>query len=250
MSNSNAKTDMKEGYLRTVVNYCVVALFLLVAVGCNRDIRNARKAKFNTVQNIPPNIERWEKAIAAFEREDENNKPKKGSIVFVGSSSIVKWKGLSDRFPDEITLNRGFGGSQTDEVHYYAFRTIFPYKPKQVVIYVGDNDIASGKSPEVVFTDLKDLFEDIRYQLPKAKITFISIKPSPSRWKLMDKFVQTNSMVEQYLKSDPNASYVDIVNLMLMENGKPNPSYFLSDSLHMTAAGYEVWEKALRPHIR
>jgi|SRR5690606_33714252 len=240
---------MKEGYLKPVLNYCFIALLLFVALGCNKDLRTARKAKFNIVQNIPPNIERWEKAIDAFEAEDKINEPKKGAVVFIGSSSIVQWKGLSERFPEEAILNRGFGGSQTDEVHYYAFRTVFPYNPKQVVIYVGDNDIAAGKSPEVVFADLKDLFEDIRYQLPKAKITFISIKPSPNRWKFMDKIIQTNLMVEDYLKSFSNSSYVNIVDPMLMANGKPNPTYFLSDSLHMTAAGYDVWEEALRPHI-
>lgn len=119
-----------------------------------------------------------------------------------------------------------------------------------MVIYVGDNDIAAGKSPDEVFTDLKDFFADIRYRLPKTKITYISIKPSPSRWHLMDKFNETNTLVEKYLKTFSNSSYVDIVKPMLMEDGKPNSAYFLTDNLHMTPAGYDVWAKALRPHLK
>jgi len=239
---------MKKIYLSHIVcSLLVVVLFAFAA--CNQQVRSSKKAKFNIVQNIPPNIEQWEKSIDAFEQQDKENKPLPGSIVFVGSSSIVKWESLEQDFPDKVTLNRGFGGSQTDEVHYYAFRTLFPYKPKQVVIYVGDNDIAAGKSPERVFTDLKDFFEDIRYQLPKTKITFIAIKPSPSRWKFMEQYTQTNNMVKEYLKNFKNSSYVDIVKPMLMENGRPNPEYFLSDSLHMTAAGYDVWTKAVAPHL-
>jgi len=240
---------MKKTIFVNRFTYCFLALVFIVVSSCNQQVRAPKKEKFSIVQNIPPNIERWEKAIDAFETNDKESVVDTEPIVFVGSSSIVMWKSLSDDFPDKSTLNRGFGGSQTDEVHYYAFRTLFPYKPKQVVIYVGDNDIASGKSPEKVFADLKDFFDDIRYQLPKTKITFISIKPSPSRWKLMNEFTQTNSMVKEYLKTVKNASYVDIVQPMLMENGKANPSYFLSDSLHMTAAGYDVWTKALAPHL-
>lgn len=240
---------MKRIPLLDRVIYCFLALVLIVGSACNPQVRAPEKEKFSLVQNIPPNIERWEKEIDALEAKDEEAALEEEPIVFVGSSSIVMWKSLASDFADKTTLNRGFGGSQTDEVHFYAFRTLIPYKPKQVVIYVGDNDIAAGKTPERVFADLKDFFDDIRYRLPKTKITFIAIKPSPSRWKLMEEFTQTNLMVKDYLKTLKNASYVDIVKPMLMENGRPNPSYFLSDSLHMSDAGYEVWKKALAHHL-
>jgi len=240
---------MKEKYPIQSIAFYLFATLLVSIFACSPQVRSAKDAKFNIVQNIPPNIEKWEKDIVAFEQQDKEDKPQKEAILFVGSSSIVKWKNLQDCFPNKYTLNRGFGGSQTDEVHYYAFRMLFPYKPKQVVVYVGDNDIAVGKSPIEVFEDLKDFFEDIRYQLPKAKITFISIKPSPSRWNLMEEFTQTNDMVENYLKTFKNSSYVDIVKPMLTDSGRPNPDYFLSDSLHMTPAGYDVWTKAIAPHL-
>lgn len=234
--------------IKPIIGSFLLAL-LVFAFSCSPKVKSNAGSKFNTVQNIPPKIEQWEKSIAAFEQQDKENPPKKGSILFVGSSSMVFWKDLDSYFPGKYIINRGFGGSQTDEVHYYAFRILFPYQPKQVVVYVGDNDVNAGKSPEKVFNDLKDFFEDIRTQLPKTKITYISIKPSPSRWDKMDKFTKTNALVENYLKTINNASYVDVVKPMLLENGRPNPAYFLSDSLHMTPAGYDVWAKALAPHL-
>ncbi len=235
-------------------HYATISLMLIfllsgIITACSPKIRQAQESKFNQVQNIPPNIEKWERDMLAFEAQDKAQKPGKNPILFIGSSSIVGWKSLASDFPGKVILNRGFGGSQTDEVHYYAFRILYPYKPKQVVIYVGDNDIAAGKSAETVYNDLKDLFDDIRYQLPKAKITYISIKPSPSRWHLMDEFSKTNERVKTYLESMGNASYVDVVKPMLMPDGKANPEYFLSDNLHMTPEGYSVWAEALRPHL-
>jgi len=221
---------------------------VIFTVACSPKLQRSQ-SKFNIVQNIPENIEKWEKNIVAFEEADKIQKPESGSIVFVGSSSIVGWKKLDEYFPDKETVNRGFGGSQTDEVHYYAYRILYPYKPKQVVIYVGDNDLSAGKSSSKVYNDLKDFFEDIRSQLPKTKITFLAIKPSPSRWHLIDSIKKTNAQVESYLNTMKNASYVDIFEPMLMEDGRPNPVYYLADSLHMTPAGYDLWAKKLKPHL-
>lgn len=235
--------------MRLISTFKFLVLALVVfAAACSPKVQRAQ-SKFNIVQNIPENIEKWEKDIVAFEEADKVQRPANGSIVFVGSSSIVGWKSLSEDFPDKETVNRGFGGSQTDEVHYYAYRILYPYKPKQVVIYVGDNDLSAGKSTGKVFNDLTDFFEDIRHQLPKTKITFLAIKPSPSRWSLIDSIKKTNGLVEDYLNTMENASYVDILEPMLMDNGRPNPAYYLADSLHMTPAGYDVWVEKLRPHL-
>lgn len=195
-------------------------------------------------------VMKWEREISEFERVDKLSAPKKKPIVFTGSSSIRMWKSLDRDFGGKTVLNRGFGGSQTDAVVYYADRVILPYKPKQVVIYIGDNDLAAGKSVEKVFSDLKELFGRIRKDAPKATITFISIKPSPSRWKLIDSIKELNGLVENYLSTLKRGQYVDIFNPMLEGTGRPKPEHFLSDSLHMTPAGYAMWTRVLKPYLK
>ena len=127
---------------------------------------------------------RWEKAIAAFEAADAKEAPEPGGILFVGSSSIRMWK-LEDSFPNLNVINRGFGGSQIADSLHFADRIIFPYKPRKVVVYAGDNDIAKGKSPERVAADFKQLTEAIHENLPKADIMFIAIKPSVRVYRLI-----------------------------------------------------------------
>jgi len=89
--------------------------------------------------------EHWEKNIQAFEQWDSKNSYPDDAVLFVGSSSIVMWK-TRDYFPGLKVINRGFGGSQIAEVSYFADRIVFPYKPKAIVFYAGDNDIAKGKT--------------------------------------------------------------------------------------------------------
>jgi lysophospholipase L1-like esterase len=192
----------------------------------------------------------WEKEISAFEHADKASKPPKKSIVFTGSSSIRLWEGVDQDFPGKKILNRGFGGSQTDAVAYYADRIVVPYKPRQVVIYSGDNDLAAGKSPEKVLADFKDLFFKIRRQVPRATITFISIKPSPSRKHIIEQVRATNALVQGFLSTQKRTGYVDVFTPMLQANGKPKPELFRPDSLHMTRAGYDIWAAALKPYLK
>lgn len=45
--------------------------------------------------------ERWQKTISTFETADKANPPPKGAILFIGSSTIVRWKTLAQDFVDQ-----------------------------------------------------------------------------------------------------------------------------------------------------
>ncbi len=92
---------------------------------------------------------KWENDIAAFEAADRIDPPPKDAIVFVGSSSIRLWKTLSDDFSGLPVINRGFGGSCMHDTLRYADRIVIPYRPRHVVVYAGDNDIAFGGTVEL-----------------------------------------------------------------------------------------------------
>src|SRR5262249_4332898 len=137
-------------------------------------------------QDKKPDFSRWEKAIAAFEKADMTKPPPENAVLFVGSSSIVRWK-LPQFFPMMDVINRGFGGSQLADSVHFAPRIVNKYKPRTVVLYAGDNDLATGKTPEQVATDFREFVKMVRRDLPMTKIVYISIKPSISRWRLWEK---------------------------------------------------------------
>src|SRR4051812_32579621 len=56
----------------------------------------------------PHNYARWEPNVVKLEQQDEKDKPAKGGVMFVGSSTIVKWKTLATDFPDAKPVNHGF----------------------------------------------------------------------------------------------------------------------------------------------
>src|ERR1700736_1860158 len=82
--------------------------------------------------------------IQAFKKKDSVHMPAKHSILFIGSSSFTKWTDVQDYFPGYPIINRGFGSSTLPDVIRYADDIIFPYQPKQIVIYCGENDLAAS----------------------------------------------------------------------------------------------------------
>lgn len=153
-------------------------------------------------------------------------------------------------FPGIKTINRGFGGSQIADSIYYADRIILPYKPKTIVFYAGDNDLASGKTPEQAAEDFKTLTQLIHEQLPKTRILFVAIKPSIARWKLIDSVRKANALIEAYTKTDDRLFYVDVDTLMTgPSGGMPSREWFVNDGLHLSPMGYERWTALLMPYL-
>lgn len=189
--------------------------------------------------------------IEGFKKQDSANPPPQNAILFVGSSSFRMWTNLQNDFPGYTIINRGFGGSSLPDVIRYASDIIISYKPKQVVVYCGENDFtADGVNAEIVYDRFTTLFEIIREKLPKAHVLFVSLKPSPSRLKFLPEMVKANTMVKNYLKNYRRTGYVDVYSKMLLADGTPMPDIFKADKLHMTEAGYVIWKKAIKPHLK
>lgn len=204
---------------------------------------------------LPPNSlahqdsSKWEREIAAFEAGDRTNLPPKSCILFVGSSSIRLWSGLQADFPGLPVVNRGFGGSEIADSVNFADRIIIPYRPREVVIYAGGNDLANGKEPELVYGDFVALATRIHQALPQARVAFISSAPNPLRWAMVEKIRKLNSLVEIYCR-EHGLIFINVFPLMLGPDGLPKPDIFRDDRLHMNAKGYAIWKEAIGPSLR
>lgn len=185
--------------------------------------------------------ERWEKSIVEIEQKIASGKSASEAVLFVGSSSIRLWK-LEDSFPGLVTANHGFGGSfLSDSVHFFD-RIVVPVKPSVIVVYAGDNDIASGKTPETVHADFQHFIAAVRAKLPECRqVVYIGIKPSVKRWALAEKIQTTNSMIKADCDKDSLADYADVWEPMLTTDGKPNSDLLVDDGLHMNEKGYRIW---------
>lgn len=192
--------------------------------------------------------DRWEADMSRFEAQDREHPVKKGGVVFVGSSSIRLWD-LEKSFPKLGALNRGFGGSEVADSVKHVDLLVLRHKPRTVVLYAGDNDIAHEKTPTQVAKDVESFVAAVRKTLPKTKILYIAIKPSVARWNLADQIRDANSRIEALCKQDGRCEFIDVWPAMLGDDGRPRPELFKDDGLHMNDAGYAIWAELLDPHF-
>ena len=207
-------------------------------------------ALFVSAQKNYDRAQLWDAEINALTEIDLKQTTPKNAVLFVGSSTIRLWKSLRDDFPDFTFINRGFGGSRLEDVNFYFDRIVAPYHPKTIVLYAGENDVNEGVAPEKVLTDYRKFSELIRAKFPKAKLLYISLKPSPSRWNLAESFRKTNDLIKTEIAADKRARFVDVWAAMLNEKGEPKPEIFLEDKLHLNEKGYEIWREVLAKSLK
>jgi hypothetical protein len=190
-----------------------------------------------------------ERSLAAeverFVQADRVAPPAPCQVLFVGSSSIVKWKATlaADMTPMPV-INRGFGSSHIEYVNRWFGAIVAPYRPRAIVFYAGENDLHAGKSVERVIADF-DAFLTLKTRaLGDTPVYFISLKPSKARFAEFARQSAVNAAVRARAGERRDLTYIDVVAPML-ENGRPK-DIFERDGLHMTAKGYAIWTRLVR----
>lgn len=228
----------------------VAVAFLLGGVWAPREAGASEAAIAVQPAGVPGSQESapwYEAEIRAFEASDRESPPASGLALFTGSSSIRMWETLAADFAPVPVLNRGFGGSKTSEVLAVFDRIVLPYEPRLIVYYCGDNDLgteshdAEGAAEGFLAFDRR-----CRAAWPEIPVFYIAIKPSLARWSNWESMARANEIVRAYCERTPGATYLDIATPMLGADGKPDPTLFKSDGLHLNAKGYEVWTRVAR----
>ena len=195
-----------------------------------------------------PDPERFEKWIAGFLEADLKSPPESGGIVAVGSSSMRGWHKtiLQDLAPLSI-IPRGFGGSNMNDVLYFVDGLVNKHKPRAVLLYEGDNDVAGGIAPETILDTFRQLQQKIHRELPETRIYMLAVKPSIARWQMWPTMQRVNRLLKSACEKDDKLTFIDIASPMLNEQGFPKAEIFVEDMLHMNDKGYRLWKDAVKP---
>ena len=188
--------------------------------------------------------------IQTIETFKKNYQPFTNPIVFVGSSSIKLWKNIEKKFEKYEVINKGLAGAQVKDIIYYADKLIFDYKPSQIVLYIGENDLKYPvNTADSIFESTKKLLTMIRKKLPDVPVVYISIKPSPANYQYKDKMILASKLIKEYINNETNITFVDVYKEMLTSNGGYRFELYASDKLHMKPEGYRIWQRILKPYL-
>lgn len=156
--------------------------------------------------------------------------PSDATNVAIGSSTIKNYNFAMEQECGRWQ-NYGIGNIQIDE--YIGFSDYFPQKitAKNVMIYVGENDIANGISVQNAFDSYNKFLVTLLKKYPNADFHFIGLKLSPARKDSWDSFLLFNIMLEDLsLKSD---------RYWYHSSSGISSKDFLNDGVHLNASGYK-----------
>lgn len=191
----------------------------------------------------------WDSKISEFRKADAKSSQSTHPILFIGSSSFTRWTSLNSCFPEYDILNRGFGGSITSDLIYYAEDIIFRYKPSQIFIYEGDKDLSNNMTIDEFMIDIKTLVRIIEIRLPGVPVAILSIKSSPKRDRFRLKYETANARLKEFTQTKSNLTFIDVASVLIDEQGKYSKDMFAPDSLHINESAYSLWADHIRPHL-
>ncbi|MET0374675.1 MAG: GDSL-type esterase/lipase family protein [Rhizorhabdus sp.] len=185
---------------------------------------------------------RFEAEVAAFAGAEQ------ASTLFLGSSSIRLWD-VARSFPALHAANRGFGGATTADVLHHYGRVVAGVQPAAVLVYVGENDIAGGASAEQAASDVLTLLARLRRDMPAARIAYLSMKPTPSRWRLYPQMGAANAAIGARAAAI-GFDYIDVGGALLAADGQPDTQLFGLDGLHLNESGYQRWTAIVDRYLK
>lgn len=244
--HEEAAVKVERVFSRQLSLIAMSALLLMQTVIAAPDL-------LNLPSSSPPsiNLDRFEGDIRAFEEKDRKELPAPGGTVFVGSSTFTRWDALEKTFSEFKAINRGFGGSTLIDINHYVTRLVSKYKPKNVVLYAGSNDIAELKhSGQQVFADTKTFVQLVRQGCPGAHIFIISSSVAPCRTQWSTEFDTANKLIATYVKANPDLHYIDVIPAMRDTDGKMRRDLFGPDNLHMNSSGYSRWVPLIKRALK
>lgn len=166
------------------------------------------------------------------------------AVWFVGSSTIARWSTMTRDMAPWHVENRGVGGALISELSQRFEVEKTTDRPGTLVIYVGDNDLAAGRTSDDVSRQLFAFVAEIRARMPDARLVVLGIKPSPGRWNLREQQLRLDGLLRERFAAMPRISFADVGRSLLIR-GKPGP-FYVGDGVHLNEAGYRAWGGAVR----
>ena len=106
-----------------------------------------------------------------------------------------------------------------NDVLLYLDDLVIKHKPRAVMIYEGDNDIAQGVPVPVVIETFEKVVTCILDAYGETRIYLISVKPSIARESFWGDMERVNRGMRKLAEQRNNVFYIDIATPMLNPDG-------------------------------
>jgi lysophospholipase L1-like esterase len=192
---------------------------------------------------------RFQSAIDAYLKQDEQQPPPKRAILFIGSSIFRQWERLKEQMQPLPVFNRAFGGSQTADILTHMDKIVFPYAPKFIVYYCGSNDVNAGHHAAAIAGRFFEFVDRVKERLPETRFFYVSVIRAPQKQQRWDVVDSVNTIVRTYCSQTPKLAFIDVNPIFFDAESRPRTALYQNDQLHLVEDGYVEMAGVIKPIV-
>ena len=165
-------------------------------------------------------------------------------VVFLGDSITAggQWSEMFDGIP---VRNRGIGGDRTDDV-LERLDQITRGEPRKIFLLIGTNDLGTDLPQDEILANYEGILARLSEDSPDSLVYVQSVLPRGSDYS--DRIAALNSALAD-LAQRRGLQYVELFQSFLSDDDSIVDE-LTYDELHLTGAGYRLWQKLLEPYVR
>lgn len=215
---------------------------------------SVRVPRANTA--IVPNLGPWFRAKHQANLEVAG----KGDIdvLFMGDSITDFWRNEQGAYAGKPVLDKYFGdlkianfGIAGDTTEGVLFRLQNGegqgFSPKAIMLMIGTNNTARNNAAEIA-EGIGAVVLELQKNFPEAKILLLAVFPRSTPGDPVRATIEEINRKIAKLHDGDKIHYMDIGEKFMDENGFI-PQDVMSDALHPSTKGYEIWAKAVKDKL-
>jgi lysophospholipase L1-like esterase len=201
-----------------------------------------------------PDGPKQKRAEEVLKRARDN--PGQYDVLFIGDSITQQWESAGSNvwrryYGNRKCLNLGVGGDRTQRVLWrFEQGQLNGLRAKVAVLMIGTNNSNGEDNTEAeILEGVQTIVSQIRKRLPGTKILLLGIFPRGSTFNPQrGKVLQVNQALAK-LENRPMIEYLDIGSLLIDPDGSLGTN-MLTDGVHLSEHGYEIWAAAMEPKLK
>ncbi|MFV0276845.1 MAG: hypothetical protein ACK5HY_06635 [Parahaliea sp.] len=182
----------------------------------------------------------WQGEVDSYVRADENNPLPEQPVVVIGGRRASLWPELAATVAPLPLVARPLGNAIVNDFIYYYERLVSYYQPRAVVLLPEETEfhLRDNKNAKQLAEAIERLVTlDTSHSGQRLFYVFNPIKTPlhPHESTMID---EVGQRLGARGKDLPTLKVIDPNPLLATPDGKPDPSFFRSDGLHLNESGY------------
>ncbi len=203
------------------------------------------------IEVIRPELAKYhQQKLRAYQAANERDP--KDAVVFTGDSIIEFFPLKKFLGRDQVLLNRGIAGTDTNWLKDYLKEQVLALEPDKLFILIGTNDLGLGYDDEHIFRNIETILQTIQFESIATKVYLLSILPVSHKKEYQAKVKIRNNndiqVLNRQFEGQLLAEYIDLYPHLLDEEGNLADE-FTTDGLHLSQKGYAIIAEQLKPYL-